>query len=209
MISTDRVGVTVGAFLTRVADAGVVQLAQQTCAAMRTFAEERSYTVMTGGSVVAGGTGTVVNVLTAVIPSPPVHTNTLVAAVGVVARAAILACIGHQLALVNILSAELTCEFWFTLAVVGIDSIDTSPSILAVMPRTVIYVLVAVFSCETWHTGTFIAGLSFLDAGASIMTGRRVAGQVTALTVLARVLCRALAPVAADLVDANTAILAG
>lgn len=29
MISTDGVGVTVGAFLTRVADAGVVQLAQQ------------------------------------------------------------------------------------------------------------------------------------------------------------------------------------
>lgn len=30
MISTDRVGVTVGALLTRVADAGIVQLAKQT-----------------------------------------------------------------------------------------------------------------------------------------------------------------------------------
>lgn len=29
MISIDRVGVTVGAFLTRVADAGIIQLAQQ------------------------------------------------------------------------------------------------------------------------------------------------------------------------------------
>lgn len=209
VISTDGVGVTVGALLTRVADAGVVQLAQQTCAAMRTFAEERSYTVMTGGSMVAGGTGAVVDVVTAVIPGPPVHAHTLVAAVSVVARATILAGVGHQLALVNILCAELTCKFWFTLAVVGVDSIDTGPSIMALMPRTVVYVVVAVFSCETWHTGTFVAGLSFLDAGASIMTGRRVAGQVTALTVFARVLCRALAPVAADLVDAHPAVLAG
>ena len=76
---------------------------------MRTFAEERSYTVMTGGSMVAGGTGAVVDVVTAVIPGPPVHAHTLVAAVSVVARATILAGVGHQLALVNILCAELTC----------------------------------------------------------------------------------------------------
>lgn len=77
---------------------------------MRTFAEERSYAVMTGGSMVAGGTGTVVDVLAAVISRPPVHTHTLVAAIRVVARATILAGVGHQLALVNIFCAELTCE---------------------------------------------------------------------------------------------------
>lgn len=38
MVSADRVGVTVRALLTRVADAGIVQLAQQTCAAMEAFA---------------------------------------------------------------------------------------------------------------------------------------------------------------------------
>lgn len=76
---------------------------------MRAFAVERSDTVMAGGSVVACSTGTVIDVLTAVVPSPAVHTNALVAAEGVVARAAILAGVGHQLALVNVISAELTC----------------------------------------------------------------------------------------------------
>lgn len=60
--------------------------------------------------MVAGSTGTVVDVLVAVIPRPPIHTNTLIAAVRVVARATILAGVGYQLALVNILSAELTYE---------------------------------------------------------------------------------------------------
>lgn len=41
------------------------------------------------------------------------------------------------------------------------------------------------------------------------MAGRRVAGQVAALAVLARVLLRALAAEAAELVDAGTAVPAG
>lgn len=76
---------------------------------MRAFTVERSYAVMTGGSVVARGTGTVIDVLAAVVPSPAVHTHALVAAIGVVAGAAILAGVGHQLALINVLCAELTC----------------------------------------------------------------------------------------------------
>lgn len=127
MISANRVGVAVGTFLTRVANTGVIQLAQQTCAAMGTFTVERCYTVVTGGSMVAGSTGTVIDVLAAVVTRPSVYTHALVAAIGVVARAAILAGIRHQLALVNILCAELACKFWFTLAVVGVDSIYTRP----------------------------------------------------------------------------------
>lgn len=126
---------------------------------------------MTGGSVVACSTGTVIDVLTAVVPSPAVHTHTLVAAVGVVACAAILTGVGHQLALVNILCAELACKLWPTLAVVGVDTINTGSSILALMTWTVINVVVAVFSSKTWHTGALVDGLSLLDAGASIMTG--------------------------------------
>lgn len=144
MISTDRVGVTVGAFLTRVADASVVQLAQKSCASMGAFAVERSYAVMTGGSVVACSTCAVIDVLTAIVSSPAVHTHTLVAAIGVVARASILAGIWHQLTLINVLCAELTCKFRFTLAVVGVHSIHTRSSILALMTRTVINVVVAV-----------------------------------------------------------------
>lgn len=61
----------------------------------------------------------------------------------------------------------------------------------------------------TWHTGTFVTRLSLLDAGASILAGWRVAGEVAALTVLAYVVRWALTSVVADLVDAHPAVLAG
>lgn len=171
MVSTNRVGVTVGALLAWVTDAGVVQLAQQSCAAVRAFTVERSHSVMTGGAVVAGSTGTVVNILTAVVSSPTVYTHTLVTAEGVVAGASILTGIWHQLTLINILCAQLTCEFGFTLTVVGVDTIHTCSSVLAFMTRTVVNVVVAVLSCKTWNTGAFIVGVSLLDAGASVVAG--------------------------------------
>lgn len=171
MISRDGVGVTVGALLAWVAHAGIIQLAEQTCAAGGAFTIERSYPVMAGGPLMAGRTGAVIDVLAAVVPGPAVHAHALVTAIGVVACAAILACVGHQLALIDVLSTELACKFWFTLAVVGVDSINTGPSILAFMIWTVINVLAAVFPRKTWHTGTFVTRLSLLDAGASILAG--------------------------------------
>lgn len=60
----------------------------------------------------------------------------------------------------------------------------------------------------TWHTGTFVAGFSLLDAGASIQAGRRVTGKVTALAVLPCVLRGTLTSVAADLVDALSTVFA-
>lgn len=54
-------------------------------------------------------TGAVINVLTAVVPSPTIHTHALVTAIGVVACATILAGVGHQLALINVLCAKLAC----------------------------------------------------------------------------------------------------
>ena len=65
---------------------------------------------MAGGALVARGARTVVNVVAAVIPGPAVHAHTLVAAVGVVACASVLARVGHQLALVNIFCALLACS---------------------------------------------------------------------------------------------------
>lgn len=62
---------------------------------------------------------------------------------------------------------------------------------------------------RTWHTGAYVAGLSPLDAGASVVAWRRVAGHVTALAVLPRVFLRTLALVASDLIDAQPAIPAG
>lgn len=63
---------------------------------------------MAGGAVVAGRTGTVIDVLAAVVAHPAVDAHTAVAAVGVVARSSVLACIGHQLTLIHVVSAVLT-----------------------------------------------------------------------------------------------------
>lgn len=65
---------------------------------------------MAGGALVAGGAGAIVNVLAAVVARPAVDAHTLEAAVGVVARAAVLAGFGHQLALVHVVRAQLTCQ---------------------------------------------------------------------------------------------------
>lgn len=43
-----------------------------------------------------------------------------------------------------------TCKFWFTLAVVGVDSVHTGATVLALVARTVVDVVVAVFSCKSY-----------------------------------------------------------
>lgn len=65
---------------------------------------------MAGGPLEAGGHGTVIDVLTAVLARPAIDTDAVVATMVVVAGATILAGIGHQLALIHILGAVLTCE---------------------------------------------------------------------------------------------------
>lgn len=80
-----------------------------TRAAVGTLAVEGGHTVMAGGPIEAGSAGTVVNVLAAVFTRPAIDTHAVVAALGVVAGATVLAGIGHELTLVHILCAELTC----------------------------------------------------------------------------------------------------
>lgn len=63
---------------------------------------------MTRGAVMAGGAAAVVHVVAAVVARPAVDAHALVAAVGVVAGAAILAGVGHELALVDVVPAKLT-----------------------------------------------------------------------------------------------------
>lgn len=71
--------------------------------------------------MVAGGAGTVVDVLAAVIARPAVDADAVVAAVCVVTGAAVLACVRHQLALVHIFRAVLTWKA--SGRVIGGDSI--------------------------------------------------------------------------------------
>lgn len=63
---------------------------------------------MTRGSIKANGSGTVIDVFTAVVASPAVHTHACVAAVGVEARATVVAGVWLHQALVHILSTVLT-----------------------------------------------------------------------------------------------------
>lgn len=63
---------------------------------------------MAGGTVVTSCTGTVVDVLAAVVARPPVDADAVVAAMSVMASSSVLACVGHQLALIHVFCAVLT-----------------------------------------------------------------------------------------------------
>lgn len=76
---------------------------------MRALAEERCHAVMAGGTCVAGRVSTVVDVLAAVITRPTVHAHAVVPALGIDARATVLAGVGHQCTLFNVDIAKLTC----------------------------------------------------------------------------------------------------
>lgn len=77
---------------------------------MWAFAIEGCHTVMAGRPRGTGCAGTVINVLTAVLASPTINTDTVVATIGVMAGATILTGIRHQLAFIHIFGAVLTWE---------------------------------------------------------------------------------------------------
>lgn len=164
---------------------------------------------MAGGTMVTRGTGTVVNVLAAVVACPPIDADAVVAAVGVMASPSILARVGHQFALVHILCTVLACVMGRALAVVGVHAVHTHAAILAAVTRTVINVMLTVWTREAWQAATVVGGVSLLDARASILARRGAARHVGCLTVLAGVLLRTAAVVGAHLIDAHTAVEAG
>lgn len=49
--------------------------------------------------------------------------------------------------------------------------------------------------CGTWQAATVVGGVSFLDAGSSVLAGRGAAGHVRGLTVLPGVVLRTAAVV--------------
>lgn len=76
---------------------------------MRALAVERCDAVVARGAVVAGCAGAVVDVLAAVVARPAVHAHAVEAAHRVVTRAAVLAGVRRELALVYVFRAVLTC----------------------------------------------------------------------------------------------------
>lgn len=170
-LAIDRIGVTVGSLVAGVADARIVEVAQQTCAPMRTLAIEGGHAVMAGGALETGSTGTVIDVLAAVFSGPAIDTHAVVATMRIVAGSTILAGIGHQLTLIHILCAVLTCPLWWAAAIVGIHAIHACTPILAVVSRTVIHVFFTVLASKAWQAGTLVGGVSCRAAGAPILAG--------------------------------------
>lgn len=207
-LAVDWVCVTVRTFLAGVTDAGIVQVAQQTCPALWTLAEEGGHAIVAGGPQVAGSAGAVVDILAAVVARPAIDAHAVVASVGVMAGTPILTGIGHELAFIYILHTELACPFRWALAVVCVHTIHTGASVLALVFRTVVNVLVTVLTSKTWQAGAVVGGISSLPAGSPVLAGRGVAWHVRDLAVLSNVLLLALAPVGAKLVDALASVLA-
>lgn len=170
-LAVHRIGVAVGALVAGVADACVVEVAQQTCAPMGTLAVEGGHTIVAGGTLETGGAGTVVDVLTAVLASPAVDTHTVVATMGIVAGPTILASVGHELTLIHILCAVLTCPFRWAAAIVGIHTIHTGTPVLAVVSWTIIHIFFTVLASKAWQTGALVGGVSRRAAGAPILAG--------------------------------------
>lgn len=201
------VGVTVGPLLAWVADAGVIEVAQQTGASMRALAEERGNAVMAGRPMIARCTGTVIDVLTAVITGPTVHTNAVIASMGIMASPSILTSIGHQLAFIYIFCTVLTCVMRWALAIIGVYSIHTDSTILTVVAWAVINVVLTVWACKAWQTAAVISCVPLLNTRASVLAWRRTAWHVESFTVLTRILLRTPAVVGPHLVHTHTTIL--
>lgn len=201
------VGVTVGSLLAWVTDAGVIKMAQQTCASMRALAEEGGNTVVAGRPMIAGCAGTVIDVLAAVVARPAVHTDTVVTSMSIMAGPSILTCVGHQLAFVHIFCAVLTCVMRWTLAVVGVYSVHTDSTVLTVVAGAVINVVFTVWAGKAWQTAAVIGCVPLLDTCASVLARRGTARHVESFTVRTRILLRAPAVVGPHLVHAHAAVV--
>lgn len=88
------VGITQRPLVARIADAGIIQMTQETCFPLWTQAGKGGHTVNAGGPWRAGGKGTVIDVLAAVVSTPAIHAHAAVASIAVGTGTSILTSIG-------------------------------------------------------------------------------------------------------------------
>lgn len=105
---------------------------------------------MASGTIEANSYGAVIDVLTAVVSRPTINTDTGMTADGVEASAPVMAGIWLHETLVDILSTILPCPFWWTLAIVGVDSVYTYPPIHTFVAWAVIHIILTVVSLKPW-----------------------------------------------------------
>lgn len=78
-----------------------------TCLSFWTNAWKRSHSINASRSISTGGSEAIINVLTAVIPTPTIDTDTGIASIVVGAGTSILTSVGLELTFINIFSAKL------------------------------------------------------------------------------------------------------
>lgn len=204
----EGVGVTHGSFVARVADTGVIEVAQQTRLPDWTRAEEGGHSVVAGGAIEADGYRAVVNVFAAVVARPAVHADAGVSADGVEAGAAVVTGVGLHETLVYIFRTVLTCPLRRALAIVGVHAVDAYPAVHALVTRAVIHVVLAVVSLKAWQASAFVGMVARLSAGPSVEALRRGAGQGGHLACAPAVSRRTLAPEGAVGVHAQAPVQA-
>lgn len=174
--TVQRVSVTHRTFVTGVTDTGIIQMTQQTCLSNRALAEERGHSVMACGSIKTNCGCTVIDVLSAVVSSPAIHTHTGMSSNDVEAGATIVTCVRLHQAFIDVLSTILSCPFWRTLTVVGVDAINTFASVHTLMARTVVHIILTVVPLKARQTGALIGVVACLPTRAAVLALRRRAG---------------------------------
>lgn len=142
-LTGDLVSVTAGAHVARVPCTLVLKVAEETCLAWWAFALVTANLVVTGASVLAGTVGTLVRVKFAVHSFKSVDTDALIAALGVLAGAVVLARLGGG-TLVDILPAVITRPVDRAVTGVGVHPVHTLASMLAKVASAVVPVHLAV-----------------------------------------------------------------
>lgn len=179
----DRAGITDCIGVARIRSTGIVQMAQQSRLARRAPTVEATDPIDTGGPVKTSRIHTVIDIVATVRPIPPVHADTVVAAVGVGTGGPILANRWLLNALVHIRVAIIAGKARRALAVIGIDPVYAGATVLTHIARTIVDVLLAVFTMEAWWTFAFVVKFRRLLASASVLARRRRTGNVVRLAV--------------------------
>lgn len=168
-----RVSVTHRTFITWVTHTGIIQVTQQTCLPNRTLAEKRSHSVMACRPIKTNCCCTVIDVLTAVVSSPAVHTDTGMSSNDVEAGATIVAGIRLHQTFIDVLSTVLSCPFWRTLTIIGVHTIHTFAPVHALMAWAVVHIILTVVSLEARQTCTLIGVVAGLPTCAPVEALRR------------------------------------
>lgn len=171
IVSIHRIGITQSTLLAWIANACIIQVAQKTCLSFWTNARKRSHSINASRSISTGGSEAIINVLTAVVPTPTIDTDAGIASIVVGAGTPILTSVGLELTFINVFSAKLACPLRRAAAIVRVHTIHAYTPILAIVIWAVVNVVPTDASLETWQTVALKGEVTCLMTSSSIHTG--------------------------------------